>query len=228
MAQEDIVRTHNEDEAIKNQMEKMVTSYDSYIKKVTLGRENALRKTTVELAQVKPGDCVLEVGSGTGTLTLAAKRQAGPTGQVFGIDIIPGMIEASRRKAAQAGLEVTFQSGSIENIPFPDNKFDVVLCSFMIFHMSEATRKKGIAEIRRVLKPNGRLLVLDLAMPARPLPRAIAQVFFKGFIEHDLKELLPLMREAGFSNIEIGPAKFRIFGLPMLSFLRGVRPEGMN
>ena len=75
-------------------MEKMVPSDDSYMRKMTLGRERTLRETTVSLAQVKPGDCVLEVGCGTGTLTLAAKRQAGPSGKVFGIDIIPGMIEA--------------------------------------------------------------------------------------------------------------------------------------
>ena len=68
---------------------------------------------------------------------LAAKRQAGPTGQVFGIDVIPGMIEASRRKATQAGEVITFQEGGIDQIPFADGQFDVVLCSFMIFHMSE-------------------------------------------------------------------------------------------
>src|SRR4030042_2546462 len=83
----------DEDTIIKNQMEKMVDSYDLYMKRITLGREDALRKMTVDLAQVKQGDCILEVGCATGTLSLAAKRQAGPTGSVFAIDIIPGMIE---------------------------------------------------------------------------------------------------------------------------------------
>jgi ubiquinone/menaquinone biosynthesis C-methylase UbiE len=115
----------DEDKFMKSQMEKMVPSYDSYMRKMTFGRERALRDTTVSLAQVKPGDCVLEVGCGTGTLTLAAKRQAGPTGKVFGIDIIPGMIELSQRKAAEANEEVTFQLGSIDDIPFPANTFDV-------------------------------------------------------------------------------------------------------
>jgi ubiquinone/menaquinone biosynthesis C-methylase UbiE len=153
----------NEDEIMKNQMEKMVDTYDSYMKKATFGREQALRKTTVELAGIQPGDSVLEVGCGTGTLTLAAKRQAGASGNVCGIDIIPGMIEASRRKAAEANEEITFQDGSINPIPFSANQFDVVMCSFMIFHMSAETRQKGFAEIQRVLKPGGRLLVVDLA-----------------------------------------------------------------
>jgi ubiquinone/menaquinone biosynthesis C-methylase UbiE len=133
----------DEDKIMKSQMEKMVPSYDSYMRKMTLGRERTLRETTVGLAQVKPGDCVLEVGCGTGTLTLAVKRQAGPSGKAFGIDIIPGMIELSKRKATQANEDVTFQLGSIDDIPFSANQFDVVMCSFMIFHMSEMMRRKG-------------------------------------------------------------------------------------
>jgi ubiquinone/menaquinone biosynthesis C-methylase UbiE len=143
----------HEDEIMRSQMEQMVPSYDSYMRKMTLGRESALRDMTVRLAQVQPGDSVLEVGCGTGTLTLAAKRQAGPSGEVCGIDVILGMIELSQRKAAEAGQDVTFQLGSMDDIPFPANHFDVVMCSFMIFHMSETTRRKGIAEVHRVLKP---------------------------------------------------------------------------
>ena len=210
----------DEDEAIKGQMEQMVNSYDSYMRKMTFGRERTLREKTVSLADVKPGDCVLEVGCGTGTLTLAAKRQAGPSGKVFGIDIIPGMIELCQRKAAQANLDVTFQLGSIDDIPFSVNQFDVVMCSFMIFHMSEVVRRKGIIEIYRVLRPQGRLLVLDLALPTSPLPRAIAKALFGGMMQHELQELLPLMESTGFSNIEIAPARFRVLGLAILAFVR--------
>jgi ubiquinone/menaquinone biosynthesis C-methylase UbiE len=211
----------DEDAIMKSQMEQMVPSYDSYMRKMTLGRERTLREMTVRLAQVKPGDWVLEVGCGTGTLTLAAKRQAGPSGRVYGIDIIPGMIELSQRKAAQANEEVTFQLGGIDDIPFPENQFDVVMCSFMIFHMSEDTRRKGIAEIYRVLKPQGRLLVLDLALPTQSLPRAIAKVLFGSMLQHDLRELLPLMEASGFSGVEYAPASFRILGLSILGFVRG-------
>ena len=213
----------DEDTIIKNQMEKMVHSYDKYMKRITLGREDSLRRMTVNLAQIKPGDFVLEIGCATGTLSLAAKRQAGPTGKVVGIDIIPGMIEVSRDKASQAGLDVTFQSGSIEAIPFPDENFDVVMCSFMIFHMSEKVRNKGIKEIFRVLKPQGRLLVLDLALPPNPLSKRILKLFLGFMLKHDLKELQPVMESSGFSQIEISQAKYRVIGLPILSYVRGTK-----
>jgi ubiquinone/menaquinone biosynthesis C-methylase UbiE len=209
-----------------NPMEKMVNSYDTYMKRITLGREQALRQMTVNLAGVKPGDRVLEVGCGTGTLTLAAARQAGPSGKVFGIDVLPGMIEVSQRKAAQARLDVTFQSGSIDDIPFPAGQFNVVMCSFMIFHMPEAVRRKGIGEIYRVLKPQGRFLVLDVALPPQPFARVIARALLGDMLNHDLHELLPEMQAAGFADIEIAPANYRLLGLSILSFVRGCVPGG--
>jgi ubiquinone/menaquinone biosynthesis C-methylase UbiE len=213
----------DQDIIVKSKMERMVDSYDLYMKRITFGRENALRKMTVNLAQIKRGDCVLEVGCATGTLTLAAKRQTGSTGSVFGIDIIPGMIEASREKAKQAKLDVTFQSGNIEDIPFPNEHFDVVMCSFMIFHMSEKVRNKGIEEIYRVLKPKGKLMVLDLALPPNLVSRTILKLFLGFMLKHDLKELQPIMELSGFSHIEISRAKYRIMGLSILSFALAIK-----
>jgi ubiquinone/menaquinone biosynthesis C-methylase UbiE len=211
-----------EDEVMKNQMEQMVDSYDSYMRTMTFGRERALREMTVSLAQIQPGETILEVGCGTGTLTLAAKRRAGPAGKVFGIDIIPGMIESSRKKAAQAREDISFQLGSIDDIPFPADQFDAVLCSFMIFHMSDGVRRKGLAEIHRVLKPGGRLLILDLSLPTAPVSRTIARALFGGMLEHDLRELRPLMDASGFSDVEIASVKFRVLGLSVLAYVRGL------
>ena len=94
--------------------------------------------------------------------------------------------------------------------------------SFMIFHMSEETRKQGIAEIHRVLKPQGRLLIVDLAMPTQPLQQAIARrIIFRGGLEHDLHELIPMMESSGFSGIEYAPVKFSILGISIIAYLRG-------
>ncbi len=223
MAQSDMTLQEVDlDQQFKNQMEKAAQTYDALMKRMTFGRERELRETTVSLAGVKPGDCVLEVGCGTGTLTLAAKRRAGPSGKVFGIDVIPVMIELSQRKAALAEEEITYQLASIADIPFPANTFDVVMCSFMIFHMSEKVRQKGVAEIFRVLKPQGRLLVLDSATPTRSALKALVKMVSGGELPPDLHQLCPLMEHSGFSKIEIAPVDFRLLGYSPLTFVRGI------
>jgi ubiquinone/menaquinone biosynthesis C-methylase UbiE len=216
------LKISDKDRSINQPMEQMVSTYDAYMRKMTFGREKILRQKTVELALIQPGDSVLEVGCGTGSLTLAAKRQAGPSGKVTGIDVLPGMVDYSRQKAAQAGADITFQLGTINDIPFSENSFDAALCSFMIFHMSEDTWRQGIVDIYRVLKPQGRLLVVDLAMPSQPLQQAIARrVIFPGGLAHDLHELLPAMRETSFAEIEYAPVRFSIFGLSIIAYVRG-------
>jgi ubiquinone/menaquinone biosynthesis C-methylase UbiE len=214
-----------EDATIRDQMAKMVNTYDKYMNRITLGREEKLRNMTVDLAQVREGDNVLEIGCATGSLTIAAKRRAGIKGSVAAIDLIPGMIEASREKANRLNLDINFRTGSIENIPFPDHQFDVVLCSFMIFHMSEQVRNKGIEEIFRVLKPEGRLLVLDIAIPRKSFSRALLKFLLGFMLKHDLEELKPNLEAAGFRNIDISAAPFRVFGLPLLSYLLTSKPE---
>ena len=210
------------DQQYKRQMEKAAPTYDSLMKRMTFGRERELRETTVNLAGVKPGDRVLEVGCGTGTLTLTAKRRTGPSGNVFGIDVIPLMIELSQRKAAQAGEEITFQLGSIDDIPFPANTFDVVMCSFMIFHMADETRRKGLVEINRVLKPQARLLVLDVATPTRPLLKTFMKLISGGELPPDLRQLQPSLESSGFSDVAIAPVNFRILGFSPLTFICGI------
>jgi ubiquinone/menaquinone biosynthesis C-methylase UbiE len=199
----------------------MAPYYDLVMGLMTLGGEKALRRREVELALIKPGDAVLEIGCGTGSLTLAARAQAGPGGRVCGIDAAPEMIEAARRKAVKAAAEIDFQVGLIQKIPYPDGSFDEILCSFMIFHMSEGVRRKGFAEIRRVLKVGGRLLVVDLGMPAQPWKQTLAKKFLGAMLQHDPKELLPLMQENGFGEIESGPS-----GMAMITFVRGRMGSG--
>jgi ubiquinone/menaquinone biosynthesis C-methylase UbiE len=160
---------------------------------MTLGRENKLRHLEVEWAQLKPGDKVLEIGCGTGTLSLAAKTRVGPNGSVNGIDIAPEMVEAARRKAERKGVDVTFQVGSIAGIPFPDNRFDVVICSFMIFHMPEDVRNKGFKEIYRVLKPGGHYFIIDAVSKDK---------------RYDLLELGPVLKTNSFTEIEMKKIKY--------------------
>ncbi len=172
--------------------------YDMLVSLITLGREQALRQRTVDLAQLHPGESVLDVGCGTGTLALVAKRCVGEAGRVAGIDPAPQMIARARRKAARHGLSLDLQVGVIERLPFPDQSFDVVLSSLMMHHLPDDLKRQGLREIARVLKPGGRLLVLDAKRPSGPWHSAI-------------QDQPAFMREAGFSRIETGEA--RVLGL---------------
>jgi SAM-dependent methyltransferase len=126
-----------------------------------LGREGAFREKVIDLARVKPGESILDVGCGTGTLAITAKRAVGPTGKVFGIDASPEMLERAGTKARKAGVDIVFKNESIDELSFPDAQFDVVLSTLMLHHLPRKLREHCSREMCRVLKPGGRVLVGD-------------------------------------------------------------------
>ena len=194
--------------------------YDTVTGLLALGRERRIREMTVALAQVKPGDKVLDVGSGTGTLTIAAKTWAGPEGDVHGLDAAPEMIDVARRKAVQAGAEVGFQVGLIEDIPFSDDQFDVVLSSLMLHHLPGALKRQGFAEMHRILKPGGRLLAVDFDPPTNRLIGALATLLIgHGMMRSDFQELAAMAKEAGLVEVQTGRTQFGV-----LSFVSGEKP----
>jgi ubiquinone/menaquinone biosynthesis C-methylase UbiE len=183
----------------QGQMGKWASWYDPLMTVLTAGHEKKLRQMEIELSRIRQGNSVLEIGCGTGTLTLAAKEQAGSSGRVAGIDIAPEMVAKAKKKAARNGADVSFTEGSIAAIPFPEKSFDVVMCSFMIFHMPGDVQKEGITEIFRVLKPGGHLFVFD-AVPLEPL--------------------VPLLRANSFTGIESGNTKFIYMAISYLKAQR--------
>jgi ubiquinone/menaquinone biosynthesis C-methylase UbiE len=135
--------------------------YDLLAWLLTRGREGAFRERLIGLAGLEPGNSVLDIGCGTGTLAIAATRHVGPTGAVVGIDASPQMIARATRKAAKAGAPAVFQLAAAEQLPFPDARFDVVLSTLMLHHLPRKTREECATEIRRVLRPGGQVLVVD-------------------------------------------------------------------
>src|SRR5262245_23494264 len=102
-------------------------AYDLMAWLYLLGRERPFRERLLQLARLAPGQSVLDIGCGTGTLAIAAKRRVGPTGSVYGIDASPEMIARAKQKPAKAGADVQFRAAPVEALPFPDASFDTVM-----------------------------------------------------------------------------------------------------
>ncbi len=195
--------------------------YDAVTAVLMLGKQRSIREMTVELAAVAPGENVLDVGCGTGSLTLAAKARAGPAGEVHGVDAAPEMIDVARRKVAKAGVDVAFEVGLAEDLPYPEDHFDVVLSSLVLHHLPDDLKRKGFAEIRRVLKPGGRFLAVDFKPSTSALPGPLKTLLSHHGAGHgNVGELPAMMEEAGFTAVETGPTKHGV-----LSFIRGTARE---
>jgi len=195
--------------------------YDATVNLMTLGQAGRLRRMTVQQALLQPGESVLDVGCGTGGVTLPAKRQVGAGGRAAGIHPAPEMIAVARRKAARAGLEIDFRLGVIESLPFAEASFDAVTSSLMMHHLPEQVRVDGLADIRRVLKPGGRFLVADMMRPgASFLGRVTSTVLHHGHaVQFGIEDLPALLQEAGFYEInQLGEHFLRI------GFVRAAKP----
>lgn len=135
------------------------------------GKEQELRQMIADLAQLRSGETVLDVGCGTGTLALEARERVGITGRMYGIDPSRQMIAYARSLTAGRSLSVDFQLGVVEHLAFPDRSFDVVLCTWMIHHLPTDDQRQGLTEMARVLKPGGRLLLVDSHLDDLPLQK---------------------------------------------------------
>ncbi|HEX6306289.1 MAG TPA: methyltransferase domain-containing protein [Anaerolineales bacterium] len=184
--------------------------YDLVTGLLTFGKMRALRKTMIQQAQIRPGESVLDVGCGTGDLALAAKALVGPTGAVHGIDASPQMIALAQRKAAKARTGLVFQVGLIEDIAFPDAHFDLVMSTLMMHHLPGDLKRAGLAEIYRVTRPGGRILIVDMqSSSSGSLGQQLADVMIQMHGGHaamhdNVTKLIPLVQAAGFTNLETG------------------------
>jgi ubiquinone/menaquinone biosynthesis C-methylase UbiE len=187
-------------------------TYDKIVNVISLGRERAMRRQTIAKAALAPGERVLDVGCGTGTLAIAA-AQAQPDLEVHAFDPAASMIERARAKALEGGVQVRFEVGVIERIDAADGYYDVVLSSLMLHHLPPSLQRQGLREVLRVLRPGGRLVLVDFAGPG-PLLHRLGAVFSKrhshdpsgphGAVHHHESpdRVTRLLREVGFEAPE--------------------------
>jgi ubiquinone/menaquinone biosynthesis C-methylase UbiE len=184
------------------------------------GQWRELRQRTATLAQLQPGDAVLDVGCGTGTLALEVARRVGRAGRVAGVDPGTEQIARARAKATRRHLPIEFQVGVIEQLAFPDRSFDVVFSTLMMHHLPTPLKRQGLAEIARVLKPGGRLVIADFKRKQERAGQAVR--FHAG--GSSMQDLAALVSDAGFSQVEteeMQPSRFSAF--PGAGFVRAYK-----
>lgn len=184
------------------------------------GQGRELRRRTATLARLRPGEQVLDVGCGTGTLAMDVARRVGRAGRVVGIDPSAEQIARANAKAIRRHVPIEFQIGVIEQLPFLDQTFDVVLSTLMMHHLPASLKRQGLAEIARVLKPGGRLVIADFTRKQERQGQA-ARFHAGGSGLHDL---VVLVTDAGFSQVEteeMRPPRFSAF--PGAGFVRAYK-----
>ena len=155
----------------------VATKYDVMNDLMSGGLHRIWKGFTVELANVRPGERVLDVAGGTADLALAFAKRAGRQGQVWLTDINHEMLGVGRDRVVDRGWMLPVAQCDAEKLPFPDNHFDLVTVAFGLRNMTH--KDAALAEMRRVLKPGGRLLVLEFSKIWQPLSRAYDLYSFK-------------------------------------------------
>ena len=155
---------------VRGVFDSVASRYDVMNDLMSMGMHRAWKAYTVALAHVRPGDRVLDIAGGTGDLTRAFAHQVGEQGVVVHTDINEAMLRTGRDRMLDDGLCLPTVACDAEHLPFPSESFDLVSVAFGLRNMTH--KDLALAEMARVLKPGGRLLVLEFSKVAAPLRKA--------------------------------------------------------
>ncbi|MBL8917361.1 MAG: bifunctional demethylmenaquinone methyltransferase/2-methoxy-6-polyprenyl-1,4-benzoquinol methylase UbiE [Myxococcaceae bacterium] len=151
-------------EQVHQMFTQIAPRYDVTNDVLSMGTHRLWRKEAVRRACVKPGDAVLDCATGTGDLAIDFKRAVGPAGTVLGTDFNAAMLSTAPEKAKAAGLEIAFEVADAMKLPYPDARYDVASIAFGIRNVDDP--KTCLSELGRVVKPGGRVVVLEFGQPA--------------------------------------------------------------
>ena len=197
------------------------SQYDIHTSLLGLGVNQPNSRMIIEMAKIKTGDKVLDVGCGSGNLTLTAQKYVGASGSVYGIDAAPEMIDVARKKAKRTGTKAVFEVGLIEKLPYQDATFDVVISRLVVHHLPDDLKRRAFAEILRVLKLGGLVFLADFKPPTNPILAHIATALVgHGMMMGSNIQVIPsMLKEAGFVDIASGPTRSAL-----LAFVSGKKP----
>jgi demethylmenaquinone methyltransferase/2-methoxy-6-polyprenyl-1,4-benzoquinol methylase len=153
-------------EQVRSMFDDIAGKYDLANTVMSAGVHHLWRKALVAWSGVKPGDKVLDCATGTGDLAIEFKRAVGASGSVVGTDFSSGMLAPAPAKAAKLGLDIQFSQADVTQLPFADSSFDISSISFGIRNVEDPV--KGLAELARVVRPGGVVMVLEFGQPRVP------------------------------------------------------------
>ena len=164
-------KVNEEDKArrVRGVFDSVASKYDIMNDLMSMGMHRAWKAYAVMVAHVQAGDAVLDIAGGTGDMAQAFAKQAGPQGTVVHTDINLAMLRQGRDRLLDEGLMLPTTACDAEALPFADASFNVVCVSFGLRNMTHKDR--ALAEMARVLKPGGKLLVLEFSKVAQPLSK---------------------------------------------------------
>ena len=208
---------------VRGVFDAVADKYDLMNDLMSLGLHRVWKSYTVAVANVRPGDRVLDIAAGTGDLARAFAQRVGPTGLVLHTDINEAMLRRGRDRLVDEGLLLPSVQADAQALPFPDASFEVVSVAFGLRNMTD--KAAALAEMARVLKPGGRLLVLEFSKVAAPLAPAYDWYSFKVLprlgqwiagdaasyrylaesirMHPDQATLKTMMKSAGFGHVDV-------------------------
>jgi len=161
-----------EEGQVRAMFDRIARVYDLMNSVMTAGLHHRWRERAADLAALQPGGQALDVACGTGDLAIALARRVGPSGAVIGSDFSDPMLERARAKSSA----VTWEWGNALELPYPDNRFDAATVGFGARNFSDLDR--GLREMARVVRPGGRVVVLEITLPRRPPLSTFFSVWF--------------------------------------------------
>ena len=159
---------------------RFLTPFYDFVQKYIV-RDLRYKTRLIEQANIRPGQHVLDLGCGTGTLAIMVK-QIQPSADVVGLDADPDMLKVAKYKSAQQKVPVKFDVGFTNKLPYPDASFDRILSSIMIHHLKTPDKEMTAREVFRVLKPGGQLHIIDFGKPVTWYGKLLGP-FLHGFEE---------------------------------------------